>query len=138
MTGSAYSFFTSSLPRPCVLPTRVGCTVASSRETFAKGLKQCWTQSVTAVVEQTSPVRGHGICLILTQGSNLALLTTKGALAALPRTCGAVFRGAEAEHGQRLALRGTDKVLRAGRKAEVVAGVPELTFFGTGVRSGRT
>ena len=86
------------------------------------------------------PVRGHGICLILTQGSNLALLTTKGALATLPRTCGAVFRGAEAEHGQRLALRGTDKVLRAGhrRKAEVVAGVPELTFFGTGVRSGRT
>ena len=78
--------------------------------------------------------------MILTQGSNLALLTTKGALAALPRTCGAVFRGAEAERGQRLALRGTDKVLRAGhrRKAEVVAGVPELAFFGTEVRSGRT
>ena len=49
-----------------------------------------------------------------------------------PKNLRAVFRGAE--HGQRLALCGTDEVLRAGRKAEVVAGVPELAFFGTGTQ----
>ena len=86
--GAGRAFFTSSLPRPCVLPTRVGGAVASYFEArrFAGGLEQDCTQRVAAVpvVEQASPVRGYARRLILTQGSNLALLTTTGRLAALP------------------------------------------------------
>ena len=88
LTGSAYSFVTSSLPRPCVLPTPVGCALASSIAAYRRrsraGSDAPRSGGSSRRANIARPARGDARCLILTQGSDLALLTTKGRLAALP------------------------------------------------------